>query len=1335
MALGIRICIDRGGTFTDCIAFVPSTITPYTNKASGSPTFRKIVIKLLSEDPQNYPDAPREAIRRVLELATGITHPRTSLVPTVNIEMIRMGTTVATNALLERKGESSLLLITKGFKDLLYIGNQSRPNIFDITVKCPKVLYDHVIEVKERVTPILSPDLQSIIAMRLEPEKYKMGETGEWVEILESLDSNDLKNQIAPYFNSGIRSVAICLMHSYTFNVHEMEAMRVAREIGFPHISVSCLTSPMIKIVPRGNSTCVDSYLTPCIKTYIESFFDGFESSIRDGSVKVEFMQSDGGLVDVRNFNGYKAILSGPAGGVVGYAMTSWDTEAEVNPPVIGFDMGGTSTDVSRFGGKYEHVFESITAGIFIQSPQLDITTVAAGGGSMLFYRNDMFVVGPESAGANPGPTCYRKGGPLTITDANLILGRLIPSYFPKIFGESEKEELDVAASISKMSKLLQIINFAGANSKTLTIDEAAYGFIKVANEAMCRPIRALTEGKGFNAKNHVLSCFGGAGGQHAFSIARSLGISKILIHKHSSILSAYGLALANVTNEVQEPRFTTFNFSAVTYSLNTLADLRLKLEVLSKSCQAKLLEQGFSIDLISTELYLNLRYQGTDNAIMTLKPENSWDFIQEFTTQYFQEFGFMLPLRDVLVDDLRVRCTGKSPATGETNHATKVYRELESLVFIPVETSKKKFQVFWDIVGRIETPFYLLEDLKVGDMVVGPAIIIDNTTTIAVEPECSAKITSEHIVGLVGSQKTHEISRKIVDPVMLSVFGHRFMSIAEQMGRTLQKTSVSTNIKERLDFSCALFGKDGGLVANAPHIPVHLGSMQEAVRWQMRHFEGSGEVLEDGDVLLTNHPSAGGSHLPDITIITPVFIDSSIAFFVASRGHHADIGGSQPGSMPPNSCQLFEEGAAIKSFKIIRDGKFDEIGITRLLVDIPASYKGCTGTRCLQDNISDLKAQIAANHKGITLLKALVVEYTLVVVQLYMEFIRSSAETAVKNLLKSVYLKYGGVLEAVDYMDDGTPISLRIDIDGESGTAIFDFEGTGNEVYGNTNAPTSVTFSAIIYCLRCLIDLDMPLNQGALAPIKIKIPEGCILRPSESAAVVGGNVLTSQRLCDVIFRAFNACAASQGCCNNFTFGTSGSLNDDGTSVSGFGYYETIAGGSGAGSTWDGRSAVQVHMTNTRITDPEILERRYPVILHQFGLRKGSGGAGFHCGGDGVIREIEFLAPIQISMLSERRVIHPYGMNGGSQGKTGKNTLIQKTGTGTYRSINFGGKNAAFVSPGDRFRIETPGGGGWGSVCLDNASAGVKREKNADSKFIGISGGSLGNYLDAQYSA
>ncbi|KAL6434957.1 hypothetical protein ACFW04_005248 [Cataglyphis niger] len=1168
-----QFSIDRGGTFTDIYARCPGG---------------KIrVMKLLSVDPNNYNDAPTEGIRRILEEETGIKMD--DAVDIANIEWIRMGTTVATNALLERKGAKMALLINNGFEDLLYIGNQSRPNIFDLEIVMPEVLYKYVVGIKCRVIPALPGKCH----MENQSWRRVKGSTGEDLFVTQELDEAQLKEDLKELRNLGIESLAVVLMHSYTFN-------------------------------------------------------------------------------------GSRAILSGPAGGVVGYAMTTYGKETDL--PVIGFDMGGTSTDVSRYGGNYEHVYESTTAGIAIQAPQLDVNTVAAGGGSMLFFRSGLFEVGPESAGAHPGPACYKKGGPLTVTDANLVLGRLLPEYFPKIFGPQENEPLDVSRTLSMFTELTYEINEFLKKNEAMSVDEVAMGFIRVANETMCRPIRALTQAKGHDTSRHVLACFGGAGGQHACAIARSLGISTVFVHKYAGILSAYGMALADVVEETQEP-------SAEAYEPESFARLDDRLDAMEAKVRSKLRAQGFADSQIKTESFLHLRYDGTDCALMcTSVNENSGDtitrhgdFLTPFLERYKTEFGFTIPGRKILVNDVRVRGIGKTEIP-------------EDPVLSPSQASPKteKTTMVYFESGYQETSVYQLNLLSPGDILHGPAIIMDSLSTLLIEPDCTAEITCRGDVKItIGKGLQTNVTTEL-DTIQLSIFSHRFMSIAEQMGRVLQRTSISTNIKERLDFSCAIFGPDGGLVSNAPHIPVHLGAMQETVQYQMKVFKGE---FSPGDVILSNHPSAGGSHLPDLTVITPVFYKNvpTPVFFVASRGHHADIGGITPGSMPPHSTSLNQEGAVFKSFLVVHKGIFQEKELIDALM-APGKIPGSSGTRNLSNNISDIKAQIAANQKGSQLVNELIDIYSLQVVQAYMGHIQRNAEVAVREMLKSIGTRIKmrrqkeTDIDAIDYLDDGSPIKLHVNLDLEKGEAIFDFCGTGYEVWGNCNAPRAITLSAIIYCLRCMVGRDIPLNQGCLKPVKVIIPKGSLLDPSEGAAVVGGNVLTSQRIVDVILTAFEICAASQGCMNNVTLGT-----ED------WGYYETVAGGSGAGPTWDGRSGVHTHMTNTRITDPEILELRYPVILHQFSLRLGSGGNGTHSGGDGVIREMIFRAPMTLSVLTERRVHHPPGYDDGEEGACGLNILMRADG----RRINLGPKAAIPVYAGDRFIMETPGGGGYGPVSKE----------------------------------
>ncbi|TDZ36774.1 Uncharacterized protein C8035_v008756 [Colletotrichum spinosum] len=1271
----IRISIDRGGTFTDVHAAIPGR--------------DDIILKLLSVDPANYQDAPTEGIRRILEMVTGQTLPRGQLLDLFHVESIRMGTTVATNALLERKGERVALITTKGFRDLLAIGNQSRPNIFDLSVARPEVLFSEVVEVDERITMEDYTEDPESVKTTPTPDDSELvtAVTGETIRVLKRPDLAEVKAKLEKVRDQGFRSIAIVFIHSYAYPDHELLVGRIASEMGFS-VTLSSEVQPMINAVPRGMSAVADAYLTPVIQRYIDSISANFKGGFAAAATRIEFMQSDGGLVDYRKFSGLKAILSGPAGGVVGYAQTSWDDEER--RPVIGFDMGGTSTDVSRYAGVYDHVFETTTAGIAIQSPQLDIHTVAAGGGSILTWRNGLFNVGPESASAHPGPACYRKGGPLTVTDANLFLGRLLPEYFPKVFGPKENEPLNREVTAAKFLELTSEINKdrEASNLSLLSPEEVALGFLKVADEGMASPIRALTEARGYEAGVHHLACFGGAGGQHACSVATVLGISRIIVHKYSSILSAYGMSLADVVHEIQRP-------SAITYSNETAKDIQAQLEELSSQSSLELLKQGFADNLITHDAYLNMRYAGSNSSLMILKGTD-WNFKSEFEDAHRRAFGFHFPEKAIIVDDIRIRATGAARAKVEKSPFAQMKAVENSTAAAPAASNTTK--VYFEGRGHLDTAVYELHTIPVGARIAGPALIIDNTQTILVTPSSTANVLESYVV--IDRAEKESVAKingeqEEFSPVQLTVFGHRFMSIAEQMGRTLQKTAVSTNIKERLDFSCAIFSPDGGLVANAPHVPVHLGSMQFAVRYQHDLWSGK---LRDGDVLVSNHPSCGGTHLPDITVITPVFEGDAIAFYVASRGHHADIGGILPGSMPPTSSALWQEGAAIESTKLVSEGRFDEDEVRRLLLEEPAQYEGCSGTRRLQDNLSDLKAQIAANAKGIALIKALIAENGLATVHRYMYAIQHTAEHAVRELMQSTLAKFGSEpLVAVDYMDDGTPISLKITISPD-GSATFDFSGTGPHVLGNTNAPIAITHSAIIYCLRGLISSQIPLNQGCLAPIDIVIPEGSILNPGAGLAVVGGNVLTSQRITDVVLKAFHAAAASQGCCNNLTFGTGGKDPVSGEHKDGFGYYETIAGGAGAGPSWVGQSGVHVHMTNTRITDPEVFEKRYPCILRRFALRPGSGGVGRNNGGDGTIREIEFRMPVQCSILSERRSRRPYGMEGGGEGQAGVNLIIVKDDfTGKDRTVNLGAKATTKLRAGERVIIQSPGGGAWGA--------------------------------------
>lgn len=856
----IKISIDRGGTFTDVHAIVP-----------GKPD---IVLKLLSVDPSNYQDAPTEGIRRVLEAATGKDHPRGEPLRLDAIECLRMGTTVATNALLERKGMRSALLTTKGFRDLLRIGNQARPDIFDLSARRPDVLFEDVVEVDERIVPSHPRSSRDALSSFRAVE----GITGEEFFVLQELDVEKITSDLQALKSRGYGSVAVALINSFACPNHELKIGEIATRLGFS-VALSSQLQPMIKVVPRGMSATADAYLTPVIKSYIDSISANFAGGLGGNhGCRVEFMQSDGGLADFRQFSGLKAILSGPAAGVVGYASTSWDADARV--PIIGFDMGGTSTDVSRFDGHFDHTFSSSISGVSIQAPQLDINTVAAGGGSILSWKNGLFMVGPESASAHPGPACYRKGGPLTVTDANLFLGRLLPQYFPKIFGPNEDQPLDRDITRQLFEELTAKIN-QEHSATHLTPEQVALGFLKVADESMTRPIRNLTEARGFETSSHHLACFGGAGGQHACNVAASLNISRIIIHKYSSILSAYGLALAEIVHESQEP-------SAAEY-LGAQSLVESKVSTLISRSSDKLRQQGFTEKQLKHEVFLNMRYEGSDTSLMILKP-NDGDFLSAFVERHRREFNFTFD-RPVLIDDIRVRTIASANKVTEKSPL----KQLKDAVLKSAPTPSEHTEVYFSAEkGFVTTPVHQLRDLSAGVKLQGPAIIIDETQTIVVNPDTAVHILDTCVlIDLEETSKEATYSSK-VDPVRLSIFGHRFMSVAEQMGRTLQKTAVSTNIKERLDFSCALFSPDGGLVANAPHVPVHLGSMQFAVRYQHNRWKGQ---LRDGDVLVSNHPVSGGTHLPDVTVVTPVFRKGSdeIIFYVASRGHHADSKSTSP--------------------------------------------------------------------------------------------------------------------------------------------------------------------------------------------------------------------------------------------------------------------------------------------------------------------------------------------------------------------------------------------------------------------------------------------------------
>ena len=1187
----MKFSIDRGGTFTDIYA-----------EHQG----RFYVEKLLSVDPDNYDDAPREGIRRLLEQIYG--HKVDSKVPTEKIEWIRMGTTVATNALLEKKGARTALLITRGFNDLLRIGYQNRPDLFDLHIRKPEMLYEKVIEIDERVLP-------------------KDG----GFRILKKPDIHAIKKELENLKSEEVTSLAVVLLHAYQFTEHEKMIGELAQKMGFDQASLSHEVSPSVKAVIRGDTTVLDAYLTPHIRHYIEGFSAGFQDRLQ--GTELLFMQSHGGLAPADDFRGSNAILSGPAGGVVGLSSLYR------GKALIGFDMGGTSTDVSRFDGSFGLRQESEIAGTTIRAPQLDILTVAAGGGSRLFYRNGMFVVGPESSGAHPGPVCYKKGGYLSITDANAVLGRLLPEHFPRIFGPNEDEPLDVEASREAFRELAEEVNHGAVNA--LSIEEIAYGFLQVANDTMAKPIVEVSIARGYDLGKHTLASFGGAGGQHASAIAADLGIEEVVIHRFAGILSAWGMGRADI---VRNERL----------SIDAPLDEALlkKLQTDFDRLESRYPDARFTRSLL-------MRYGGTEFTILTQADSNG-SFADAFEASYRDRFGFTLDL-PIVVDELQLQIrfvTDKieRPRITPDKNTKKI-----------VETTKLYTWNGWE-----KAALYRLDNLRADDKITGPALLIDQSSTIVIEPNAVARLDhyGDLYIDVPQHRKMHRDS-SMMNAIDLAIFANLFISIARQMGAVLQNAALSTNIKERLDFSCALFDAGGRLVANAPHVPVHLGSMSHVVREMLKRFGGR---IEAGDVFLSNAPFEGGSHLPDLTVITPYVENGEVQFITASRGHHADIGGIVPGSMPSFSTRLDEEGACFTLQKIVSEKRFEELSIRKILE--------AAGARRIEENISDIRAQIAANHKGISLLKDAAKQHGLDTLKAYMRYIQEVSFDAIQARLREIEEARGKRLEAEDFLDDGSRIALRITL--EDGRARFDFSGSSPQLTSNQNTPPSVTSSAVVYALRSLIDQDLPLNEGLLDAVEILLPEGSLLHPDSSAAVVGGNVTTSQRIVDVIFRAFGNVAASQGCMNNITFG-----NKD------FGYYETIAGGAGAGLDsqgrgFDGADAVHTHMTNTLITDPEIIERRYPVTIEEFSISRDSGGSGDFKGGEGAIRTYRFLAPVTVNLLTERRVYSPWGVNGASNGACGVNEIFRD---GKWQSLE--GKASLQVDAGEKIRIRTPGGGGY----------------------------------------
>ena len=1239
------------------------------------------MFKLLSEDPQNYPDAPTEAIRRALEIIEERKIPTGQKLDGSRVASCRIGTTIATNALLEGKGREFALVTTKGFKDVCVIDDQTRPRLFDLNVRKPPALHATSVEIDERITVEdydLNPFPLDKSAEITDPALSKTP-SGEVIRVLKELDSENVRQVLRDLQSQGYTSVAISLMHSYLKSDHEDRVAEIAKEMGFEHVIKASDVSPVIKYLQRSSSTCSEAYLYPIVKDYVAAFQSGFSHLPQ----RVEFMGSDGGLRQAAKFRGNEALLSGPAGGVVGIAQTCYDS-AE-GTPVLGFDMGGTSTDVCRYDGKYDYLTETTVAGRKITVPMLNIATVAAGGGSMLFARHGMFVVGPESAGAHPGPACYRKGGPLTVTDANLFLGRLVLSSFPAIFGPDANQHLDYEITKQKFHEITREIN--EQTNQTLTPEQVASGFLNVANETMTRPMRNATEVRGFAPSRHTLVSFGGAGGQHACSIANKLGISRILVHKHSSLLSAVGISQADLQVEKTLPSTGFFNHSE-------LDKIRAQIATLKTQVQEELLSQGADATTLVFEESLSMRYAGTDTNIIVPKPEDE-DYGNSFETTHLREFAFKLE-RKIYVDAIKVRGVGQSGISAQTQSP---YPLLESFKKNPkaILQGDNTQPVFIDGSWH-DVPVFKLDSIERPSQCSGPALLIDATQTIFVEPDFDAYIMPDHLVLEKSAKNASQINgvseSQVIDPIQLSILSHRFMSIAEQMGHTLQRTSISTSIKERLDFSCAIFSREGKLVANAPHIPIHLGSMQYAIQYQHRLWDGK---LKPGDVLLSNHPECGGTHLPDLTVITPVFVEGepSVAFYVAARGHHTDIGGLGITSMMPGSKELWEEGFNVRSMKIVNSGNFLEDDVRKAFL-AAGDFPGCSPTRRLDDNISDIKAQISANQRGILLLQKLCGEFGFGSVTRYMGAIQYSSELAVRDYLKRVAQSKPMPLTASDHFDDGTVIKVSITID-ENGGAVFDFAGTGPQMWGNYNCPISITHSAVIYTIRCLVDSDIPLNDGCLAPIDIQIPSGSVLRPSASVAICG-STLASQRVIDTILRAFECCAAFSGCANSFGWGMGGKNPHTGAIEPGWSYGETVGGGCGAGPSWHGEHAIQAHSTNTKITDAEVVEKRTPVIIRKHAINPGTGGEGQYRGGNGAVREIEARVPLKFSILSDRRVFAPYGMNGGGSGQVGKNYAFKWNDERTaLERMSLGGKAALSLEAGEIMQVNSPGGGGWGS--------------------------------------
>ncbi len=1193
--------IDRGGTFTDVVGRRPD----------GSLAAHK----LLSENPEAYRDAAVQGIRDLLGLKKGES------IPPGRVGAVKMGTTVATNALLERKGERTLLVITKGFRDALRIGYQARPKIFARHIIKPEMLYERVVEVAERVradgTVEKTPELESL---RADFERAKA---------------------------DGIKAVAVVFMHAYRFPEHEKRVAALAREMGFPQVSVSHEVSPLIKLVGRGDTTVVDAYLSPILRSYVARVGDEIDS--KRSQARLMFMMSSGGLTAAELFQGKDAILSGPAGGVVGMAQTGHEAGFG---RLIGFDMGGTSTDVSHYDGEYERAFETEVAGVRMRAPMMLIHTVAAGGGSILHFDGARFRVGPDSAGANPGPKCYRRGGPLAVTDANVMAGKLIPDFFPKIFGPSQNLALDAGAVRKAFGKL------AGEVGGGRKPEEIADGFIKIAIENMANAIKKISVQRGYDVTRYALNCFGGAGGQHACLVADALGMTKVLIHPFSSLLSAYGMGLADI-------RATRQQAIEEAFGSKSLAALKRIGNHLGKQAKAEVAGQGVPPTKIQVIVRAHIRYAGTDTALV-VKAGTLAAMKKAFEKAHKARFGFIDRAKQIVIEAVSVEAVG-----GGAKFREKIVAKKHGKLPAPARRTE-----FFSTGKWHKAAVYTREQLQPGSRVKGPAIIVEPHQTIVVEDGWQAELTAKnHLVlaRVVTLRRTHAIGTK-ADPVMLEVFNNLFMSIAEQMGVSLQNTAYSVNIKERLDFSCAVFAADSTLVANAPHMPVHLGSMDRSVETIIRDNKGK---IRPGDVYAINAPYNGGTHLPDITVCTPAFDakGKQILFWVASRGHHADVGGISPGSMSPNATTIEQEGVYMDNFKLVDRGRFRERELMGALTG--AKYPA----RNPVQNINDIKAQIAANEKGVAELRKMVTLFTLPVVKSYMGHVQDNAAESVRRVLDRLH-----DAEFSYEMDQGTFIKVKISVDKKRREATVDFTGTSPQQPTNFNAPEPVTRAAVLYVFRVMVDDDIPMNAGCLRPIRIVVPKRTMLTPEYPAAVVAGNVETSQAVTNCLFGALGALAAAQGTMNNLNFGNAK-----------YQYYETICSGSPAGPGFPGTDAVHTHMTNTRLTDPEVLEFRYPVLLEDFHIRKGSGGKGKWNAGDGIRRTIRFLEKMECTILSGHRRVRPFGLAGGQPGEIGENWARRKDG----HMERLQGCDATVIDAHEAIIIQSPTAGGYGDPKPD----------------------------------